>query len=152
MKTRLILIAIPLLLLTNCGNPKNLNITENSTIAKTENTKGFDLFKQNCYTCHSVTTNSHDEIIAPPMIAIKRRYLKTHSTKQDFVNAMVSYASDPKAENALMLGAINKFNVMPKQDFNKEDLSKIANYIYDNEIESPEWFETHFQNNHTRKN
>jgi hypothetical protein len=37
---------------------------------------------------------------------------------------------------------------MPKQDFKEDDLTKIASYIYDNEIETPEWFEDHFQQKH----
>ena len=68
--------------------------------------------------------------------------------KEDFVNAIVAYASDPKAENALMRGAINKFKAMPKQAFEEKDLQKIATYIYENEIETPVWFEEHFQQNH----
>ena len=68
--------------------------------------------------------------------------------KEDFVNAVVAYAADPKAENALMIGAVNKFKAMPKQAFEKADLKKIAAYIYDNEIETPEWFEDHFQQKH----
>ena len=104
--------------------------------------------KQNCYACHSVTTKSHDDIIAPPMIAVKKRYLKEYNSKEDFVKAFVNYASNPKAKNSLMLGAVDKFKVMPKQSFAKDDLTKIAVYVYDNEIEVPEWFEDHFQQKH----
>ena len=32
----------------------------------------------------------------------------------------------------------------------KEDLIKIATYIYDNEIETPKWFDTHFKQNHKK--
>ena len=34
---------------------------------------------------------------------------------------------------------------MPKQSFYEDDLEIIAAYIYDNEIEQPKWFETHFK-------
>jgi hypothetical protein len=71
-----------------------------------------------------------------------------YDNKEDFVNAVVAYAIDPKAENALMIGAVNQFKVMPKQAFSEEDLKKIATYIYENKIETPEWFEEHFQQNH----
>ena len=46
------------------------------------------------------------------------------------------------------MGAVNQFKTMPKQDFKKKKKKKIAAYIYDNEIETPEWFEDHFQQNH----
>lgn len=107
------------------------------------------LFKQTCYVCHSVTSHSHDELIAPPMIAVKRRYLRSFPDREDFIYAVVGYASDPKEERALMMGAIQQFNVMPKQNFNEEDLKRIAAYIYDHEIEKPAWFESHFQEEHT---
>ena len=132
----------------------NKQITTKTTYKKvavktaTQNSEGLKLFQQNCYACHSVITKSHDEIIAPPMIAVKRRYMMEYSTKDDFVKAIVTYASDPKAENALMIGAVDKFKIMPKQAFTKEDLTEIATYIYDNEIETPVWFEDHFQQNH----
>lgn len=47
-----------------------------------------------------------------------------------------------------MIGAVNQFKAMPKQEFTKEDLTKIATYIYENKIETPIWFEEHFQMNH----
>ena len=116
--------------------------------SKNQNSEGLKLLQQNCYACHSVSTKSHNEIIAPPMAAVKRSYRKEYDSKDDFVKAFVAYASNPKAENALMIGAVNKFKAMPKQAFKSDDLRKIAIYVYDNEIETPEWFEDHFQQNH----
>lgn len=150
MKINSIIFAVLLVVFTSCNKQKaaedfNKNLAENTESGDAEALK---LFQQKCYACHSVTTKSHDEIIAPPMIAVKKRYSMQYDNKEDFVNAVVAYASDPKAENALMVGAINKFKAMPKQAFLEEDLREIATYIYDNEIETPEWFEGHFQQNH----
>ena len=145
MKTNFILIAITAVVVSSC-NHKMTSIPKNE-VKSTANAEGLKLFQQNCYACHSVTTKSHDEIIAPPMAAVKRRYMMEYDTKENFVKAVVSYAIDPKEENALMI-AVNNFNVMPKQAFSEDDLIKIASYIYDNEIESPKWFEDHFQENH----
>lgn len=121
--------------------------SENKVISK-EITEGYTLLKNNCYACHSVISKSHDEIIAPPMVAVKRRYKMAYNSKEDFVKAMVSWAIDPKEEKALMRGAVSQFKVMPKQLFKKEDLTKIAEYIYDNEIEQPAWFGSHFKTMH----
>lgn len=150
MKIKFITIAIIVAsLFSSCNKQKAKNSKiEISPTTELENTEALILFQQNCYACHSVTTKSHDEIIAPPMAAVKRRYMKEYDSKNDFVKAVVAYASDPKAENALMVGAVDKFKAMPKQEFTKEDLTKIASYIYDTEIETPEWFEDHFQQNH----
>jgi hypothetical protein len=47
-----------------------------------------------------------------------------------------------------MRGAVKQFNVMPKQIFKKEDLEKIALYIYENELEVPDWFMAHEKEMH----
>ena len=174
MKTNFIKLVALLMIFTSCNKqksaedfnikPKDSTETGSSDDIKQKSTEDFNkkptvstesggadalkLFQQKCYACHSIATKSHDDIIAPPMMAVKRRYSRQYDNKEDFVNAVVSYAIDPKAENALMMGAVNQFKAMPKQDFKKEDLKKIAAYIYDNEIETPEWFEDHFQQNH----
>lgn len=150
MNTNFIKLAVLLVVFSSCNKQKaSEDFGVNSpTLSDTENAEALALFKQKCYACHSVTTKSHDEIIAPPMIAVKKRYSMQFDNKEDFVNAVVAYASDPKAENALMRDAVNKFKAMPKQAFEEADLKKIATYIYDNEIETPEWFEGHFQQNH----
>jgi cytochrome c551/c552 len=150
MNTNFIKIIALVALLSSCNKQKSSEDFSTNTSAKseTENAEALALFQQKCYACHSVTTKSHDEIIAPPMIAVKKRYSMQFDNKEDFVNAVLAYASDPKAENTLMRGAVNKFKAMPKQAFEEEDLKKIATYIYENEIETPEWFEGHFQQNH----
>lgn len=150
MNTNLIKLAVLLVLFSSCNKQKSSEDfgINSSSVSESENAEALALFKQKCYACHSVTTKSHDEIIAPPMIAVKKRYLMQYDNKEDFVNAVVAYATDPKAENALMIGAVNKFKAMPKQAFTEEDLKKIATYIYENKIETPEWFEEHFQQNH----
>jgi len=138
------------MIFTSCNKQKSSeDFGKNPTInTESQNAEALALFKQKCYACHSVITKSHDEIIAPPMIAVKKRYSMQYDNKEDFVNAIVAYASNPKAENALMIGAVNQFKAMPKQAFFEEDLKKIATYIYENKIETPEWFEEHFQQNH----
>lgn len=150
MNTNFVKLAVLLVVFSSCNKQKasedfGMNL---SALSETKNAESLALFKQKCYACHSVTTKSHDEIIAPPMIAVKKRYSMQFDNKEDFVNAVVAYSSNPKAENALMRGAVNKFKAMPKQEFEEADLIKISAYIYDNEIETPEWFEGHFQQNH----
>ncbi len=108
------------------------------------------LVTNNCYSCHSPSSSSHDEIIAPPMIAVKTRYFKEYNSEKDFVNAIVSYAKNPSKLKTLMKGAVNKFGVMPQQNFRKKDLQKIAKYIYNNPIKEPEWFKEHFENAHIK--
>ena len=150
MNTNFIKLVVLLVVFSSCNKQKSSGDfgINSSSVSESENAEALALFKQKCYACHSVATKSHDEIIAPPMIAVKKRYSMQYDNKEDFVNAVVAYAIDPKAENALMIGAVNQFKAMPKQAFSEEDLKKIATYIYENKIETPEWFEEHFQQNH----
>jgi cytochrome c551/c552 len=150
MKPIILIQAILLFFFIGCSEKKqdtSIKIAE-ANISVQIQSDGYTLLKNNCYACHSVTTKSHDEIIAPPMIAIKRRYKMNYNTKEEFVNAITNWASNPTKEHALMRGAVMQFNVMPKQPFIKDDLIKIADYMYDNELEKPEWFENHFNEQH----
>ncbi len=137
----------------NTSSPKNekLATAEKSDyfITKEIDSTGLILMKQKCYACHSVSSKNHDEIIAPPMIAVKRRYEKSHNSKDEFVNAIISWVSKPSEEDAIMYGAVKKFNVMPSLGYKKDEVKKIASYMFDNEIETPVWFQQHFKEMHT---
>lgn len=144
-KTTLIIIFA---MLTACSyNNKSATIAQKVTVTLNED-EGYRLLQQNCYACHSVTSKSHDEIIAPPMVAVKRRYLRSYNTENEFIEAITDWVLDPKEENALMFGAVKNFKVMPRQPFNKEDVVKIATYIFNNELEKPTWFQSHFNEEH----
>ena len=85
MKANLIIIVITSFFISSCNNKtSSIPITDSNL---TTDNKAFELFQQKCYACHSVTTKSHDEIIAPPMVAVKRRYMKEYDSKEDFVKA-----------------------------------------------------------------
>lgn len=112
--------------------------------SKVEN-EGLLLMKKNCYSCHNPNASSHENIIAPPFKAVKMRYQKEFSTKEDFVKAVVSWSQNPIAENALMLGAVKRFNVMPKLPYKTSDLEKIATYLYENEVQAPTWMQAHMK-------
>jgi len=101
-------------------------------------TYGKQLVETKCNMCHGIKA-THDAMLAPPFINIQKKYKKVYKTKEKFVNAIVNFNLDPKKENAIMFGALKQFAVMPKMGNSKEDLTKIANYIYDGELENPEW-------------
>ncbi len=145
LKALLVFSIISLIGCSKTGKNKN-NLVEKETV--TLENEGLKLIKQNCYACHSVVTKSHDEIIAPPMEAIKRRYKMSYPNEEEFVLAFTNWVMDPKEHNALMRGAVSQFNVMPRQPFNKEEVIKIAHYTYNNELEKPDWFQNHFNQEH----
>ena len=152
MRSILLITVFAILIMASCNRIKEENAPKISLMTEINDTlnksDSYLLFKNNCYACHSINSKNHDNIIAPPMAAVKRRYKMNYTTREEFIEAMVNWAKDPSEENALMFGAVQQFKVMPKQEFKEEELIKIAAYIYDNEIEQPEWFEAHFNQEH----
>ena len=47
-----------------------------------------------------------------------------------------------------MPGAIKKFGLMPYQFYPENTIRQIADYMFDNEVEKPEWFEAHYNKMH----
>lgn len=112
-----------------------------------EPSEGYTLMKNYCYACHNPNTASHDDILAPPFKGVKMHYTRQYDNKKDFVDAMVNWVQNPDENKALMRGAVNKFKVMVKLPLPTADLKKIAEYIYENDVEEPEWMEAHMKEN-----
>ncbi len=113
--------------------------------------KGKKLMEQKCYVCHSPNA-SMTERLAPPMIAVKKHYISDEMPKKKFAAAIWNWIENPSEENSKMRGAVRRFGVMPYLEFNKEEIESIANYVFDNEIEQPEWFEKHYSEMRGKKN
>ena len=107
--------------------------------------EGYELMKTNCYVCHNPKAVSHDDILAPPFKVIKMRYKRAYNERTDFINAIVTWVQNPNEDKALMRGAVNKLNVMPKLPLPTKDLEKIAAYLYDNDVEEPVWMSGHMK-------
>lgn len=132
----------------SCKNKTELSYAKNKDIV--QNHPGKKLMENKCYVCHSPSA-SHDDRIAPPMIAIKKHYISSETTKEEFVQSIQNFVKNPKEETTKMRGAVRRFGVMPKQVFLEDDIKKIAEYIFENDIEQPEWFESHFNEEKGKK-
>lgn len=108
---------------------------------------GKKLLETYCYACHNHKTPENAGRIAPPMVAIKTRYINDNTTKEDFINDVTTFVKNPTAEKAKLFGAVRRFGVMPKQQFPEGVVEKIADYIFDYEIEEPAWFKDHMKGN-----
>jgi len=140
-----------LLLVVSCTNtkPKSTEpLNSESSIVAGKESEGFELTKVHCYVCHNPNSPSHDEIIAPPLAAVKIRYGMQYKTEAEYVDAMVEWVMDPQEPRSLMRGAVVKFKTMPKQLFKEEEIRKIAMYIYNNQLEEPDWFAAHQKEMH----
>ncbi len=132
---------IVLVFLASCQDSKKPSYSSKKEVKEIH--PGKKLLENNCYVCHSPTA-SHDERLAPPMIAIKKHYLSDKTTKEEFINSMQNWINNPTQENVKMYGAVRKFGIMPKQSFPEETIRQISDYMFDNDIEKPEWFESHY--------
>lgn len=146
MKTSLTLL-LSILLFSGCKQVQKIEyVAIGSALEADAPHPGKKLMETNCYVCHSPTA-SHDNRLAPPMIAIKKHYIDSNTTKEQFTQEMLSWIENPSKENAKLFGAVKRFGVMPKTPYPTEVIEQIADYMYDYEIEQPEWFDEHFRSN-----
>ncbi len=143
---------ILMLLLTSCNQQQNKQYQAVASFETSANEfqDGMLLMEQKCYACHSPSASMQSRL-APPMIAVKKHYLNNDTTKEKFVEAIWKWVEKPAIENSRMKGAVRRFGVMPYQSFEKSEIELIANYMFDNEIEQPEWFDEHFKEMKVKK-
>ena len=97
------------------------------------------LMENKCYSCHSPKV-AKEYILAPPMIEVKNAYLSTYQTEEAFVNGFYEFLSKPTKEKAIMKNSVEKHGLMPYQGSSKEEISMIAEYIFNNDIAKPDWW------------
>lgn len=139
-----LLLTLFVVLLYSCNNS---NKSEYSVFEKQNEANkhpGKKLMETNCYSCHS-PVGSQDNRIGPPMIAIKKHYLNSDTSKEEFISSIQTWIKNPNKEDAKMFGAVKRFGVMPNQPFPDETIRQIADYMYDFDIDQPDWFEAHFK-------
>lgn len=114
-----------------------------------ETPSGQELYKTACMACHVVEGKP---TIAPPIFAVKNHVLDVYPERDEFIERIKSWVKAPSKDEALMRGAIRKFGLMPAMaHISDEDLQAIAEYIYDTDMELPEWYEKHYEEEHGKK-
>lgn len=109
--------------------------------------RGEKMLSTYCYQCHDPKADEAN-ILAPPMIAIKNHYINEDISKEDFVADLVLWMAKPRVENSKMPDAIEKWGLMNHQIYPDSVIIGIGNYMYDNEIEQPEWYAKHHEEMH----
>ena len=141
------------ILLASCNDTvrkEYSGMTANDDVAKAElvqNHPGKKLMENNCYVCHNPKT-AEDRMIAPPMVAVKMHYISEETSKEAFIEDMVSFLKNPSEEHSKMPGAVKKFGLMPYQFYPENSIRQIADYMFDYELEEPEWFAAHYAEMH----
>ena len=137
-----------LIVIISCQKKEDLKTIENNTITEVDVVEGKKLMETHCYLCHNPIAAENQGRIAPPMVAIKARYIDREGYNRDeFIENVTAFVTNPTEDKALMFGAVRKHGLMPKQVFPKGSIEKIAAFIFDYQIEEPEWFKAHWQGN-----
>mgnify|MGYP004449612589 CR=1 FL=1 len=133
-------------LLFSCKQGPKTTEAEPGSVAQltTSSEVGKKLMETKCYLCHNPSIGDNNQRIAPPMIAVKARYLDTYGDRESFVKGIVEFVKAPSKEKAMMWGAVRRYGLMPSQQFPEDEIRKIAEYIFDYQIEEPEWFRAHW--------
>jgi cytochrome c553 len=126
-------------LFIGCGQKSTSNTSSPEELAA-----GFQLLETNCFACHS-PKGTMDARVAPPMIAIKKHYIDGNTTKATFTKDLIAFIDHLSEDISKMPGARRKFGLMPQMSLTNEQLTQIAAYLYETEIEAPDWFEEHYQ-------
>jgi len=124
-------------------------IASHAVQASNDVEEGGRLYKTYCSACHG-TEGGMDMIkrVAPPIVAVRMHYIGPYPDKTSFVAAVTNWVEVRDASKTLMPGAIRKFNIMPPVSVAREDLQKIAAYIYQGEIDKPAGFDEHVEQQH----
>ncbi len=136
-------------LLASCSQNKTdeTQLESNSVKEEIDLVRAKQIIDTGCIVCHSATA-SEENRMAPPLEGVKRRYLEKYPKIEDFTTAMVDFIISPSEENAIMFGAVDRFGVMLPMAYTEKDLKAIATYIYQFELERPDWLEEHYQEMH----
>src|SRR5690625_7771407 len=86
-------------------------IEEQHQFQEVQEDSGEKLMKMYCITCHSFEMKGEDRI-APPMFAIKSRYMKVSFSEEEFVERILTWVKNLTIENALMRRAIERLEGM----------------------------------------
>lgn len=148
MKKAILFLASMALFSCNKKNENYKPVSDKDKLEVSDNLEGKKLMETHCYLCHNPSVPEGEGRIAPPMVAIKARYIdKEGYNKEEFIAAVKSFVENPTEDKALMYGAVRKHGLMPKQAFPDGSVEKIANFMFDYQIEEPEWFKSHWQGN-----
>jgi hypothetical protein len=71
--------------------------------------------------------------------------------REAFVKRIVDWVDNPNPKDVLMPGAVQRFGIMPKLGYPREDVRKIAEFLYDHRVNLPQWYVEHYRQQHGRE-
>ncbi|MGD8913285.1 MAG: cytochrome c [Candidatus Thiodiazotropha sp.] len=110
--------------------------------------EGQALFEKYCIACHQIQGPPK---IAPPVFGVINHVRNVYPEREAFVKRIVDWVDKPDPKDALMPGAVLRFGIMPKLGYPREDVRKIAEFLYDHQVNLPQWYIEHYRQQHGRE-
>jgi cytochrome c2 len=115
--------------LVSCGGNEDSMSSRMKAKMTEESHPGKELFKKHCSLCHSLDAPEGSRI-APLAGEMVGKYKAVHAEKNAFTAAMLGFIQQPTEEKTLMPDAIQKYGLMPKQQFPSDALNEIVDYLF----------------------
>lgn len=130
------LVLISVFFLFNCKENKDETI---STINDVTLKEGFKVLNTSCFSCHNPNPNNKIKV-APSVKELKLAYINEFKDFESFTKHFIAFQQNPTKHNSIMPEAVEKYGIMPKLEYTKEQLKAVASYLYTSNIEADEWF------------
>lgn len=112
---------------------------DTSTFPPEQIAQGATLIATHCNTCHGVAEREMENMLAPPLWSVRAHYLKHYPEPEAFVEATVTFLTDPKREHSLMPKAVDLYGLKAPVGIVEEDMRLAASAIYAGASERPSW-------------
>ena len=86
-----------------------------------------ELFEARCGACHTLEP---PPLNGPPARGIAMQYRRSYADRETAISNIIAFAQNPSAESALMPHAVDRFGLMPRMQFDPEELERIAAMIW----------------------
>ncbi len=140
-----VLVVLVFLVIISCKDGKKSeyqaveSTSKNELAEAVQSHPGKQIMESECYICHDPKA-SQESMIAPPLVAVKKYYIGENTTKEQFTKDLIQWVNDPETESK-MPDALIEFGSMPYIPYPDDALAQIAEYIYENDIERPKWYD-----------
>jgi len=95
------------------------------------------LIQTNCMSCHKAFEDK--EAIAPSLAEIQDVYIKHFKNKNEAIKNLINFVNNPIPQNAIMKNAIAQYGLMPKLNYNPNDLEDISKFIVYSHFDQIDW-------------
>jgi uncharacterized membrane protein len=143
MRALILIAAFLLVCASGCSNAEKQPSTteaQSTDYELAQNVTAKEHIETVCLVCHSPTQPPEGRI-APPLEIVKRNYLEQTGSREEFINTMVDFIIYPNAEQAKLHSDVEQYGIMDPVGFSEQDVRKIATYIYDNDLDKPDWLQ-----------